>query len=104
MTRAELQRRLRDRDVIVLDVRPAPEFAAGHIPGARNVPISDLQQRLRQIPANTQVVAYCRGPYCAYADDAVRLLRRRGRDALRLEDGFPEWARAGLPVEAATGR
>jgi rhodanese-related sulfurtransferase len=104
MTRAELQRRLRDRDVIVLDVRPAPEFAAGHIPGARNVPISDLQQRLRQIPADAQVVAYCRGPYCAYADEAVRLLRRRGRDALRLEEGFPEWARAGLPVEAATGR
>jgi rhodanese-related sulfurtransferase len=104
MTRAELQRRLRDRDVVVLDVRPAPEFAAGHIPGARNVPISDLQQRLRQIPADTQVVAYCRGPYCAYADDAVRLLRRRGRDALRLEEGFPEWARAGLPVEVATGR
>jgi DNA-binding transcriptional ArsR family regulator len=104
MTRAELQRRLHDRDVIVLYVRPAPDFAAGHIRGARNVPISDLQQRLRQIPANTQVVAYCRGPYCAYADDAVRLLRRRGREALRLEDGFPEWARAGLPVEAATGR
>jgi rhodanese-related sulfurtransferase len=104
MTRAELQRRLRDRDVVVLDVRPAQEFAAGHIPGARNVPISDLEQRLRQIPADAQVVAYCRGPYCAYADEAVRLLRRRGRDALRLEDGFPEWARAGLPVEAATGR
>jgi rhodanese-related sulfurtransferase len=104
MTRAELQQRLRDRDVVVLDVRPAPEFAAGHIPGARNVPISDLEQRLRQIPADAQVVAYCRGPYCAYADEAVRLLRRRGRDALRLEDGFPEWARAGLPVEALTGR
>jgi rhodanese-related sulfurtransferase len=99
MTRAELQRRLRDRDVVVLDVRPAPEFAAGHIPGARNVPISDLQQRLREIPTDTQVVAYCRGPYCAYADDAVRMLRRRGQDALRLEDGFPEWARAGLPVQ-----
>jgi rhodanese-related sulfurtransferase len=104
MTRAELQQRLRDRDVVVLDVRPAPEFAAGHIPGARNVPISDLEQRLRQIPADAQVVAYCRGPYCAYADEAVRLLRRRGRYALRLEDGFPEWARAGLPVEALTGR
>jgi rhodanese-related sulfurtransferase len=104
MTRAELQGRLRDRDVVVLDVRPAPEFAAGHIPGARNVPLSDLQQRLRGIPSDTQVVAYCRGPYCAYADEAVRLLRGRGRDALRLEDGFPEWARAGLPVEAATGR
>lgn len=99
MTRAQLRERLRDRDVVVLDVRPSPEFAAGHIPGAWSVPISDLQQRLRDIPTDTQVVAYCRGPYCAYADDAVRLLRRRGRDALRLEDGFPEWARAGLPVQ-----
>lgn len=100
MTRAQLRERLRGRDVVVLDVRPAPEFAAGHIPGALSVPISDLQQRLREIPTDTQVVAYCRGPYCAYADDAVRLLRHRGRDALRLEDGFPEWARAGLPVQA----
>jgi rhodanese-related sulfurtransferase len=100
MTRAELQRHLRDRDVVVLDVRPAPEFAAGHIPGALNVPIDDLQRRLSEIPAETQVVAYCRGPYCAYADDAVRLLSRRGRRALRLEDGFPEWVHAGLPVEA----
>jgi rhodanese-related sulfurtransferase/predicted transcriptional regulator len=100
MTRAELQRHLRDRDVVVLDVRPAPEFAAGHIPGALNVPIDDLQRRLSEIPAETQVVAYCRGPYCAYADDAVRLFSRRGRRALRLEDGFPEWVHAGLPVEA----
>lgn len=100
MTRGQLQERLRRRDVVVLDVRPAPEFAAGHIPGALSVPISDLQRRLREIPTDTQVVAYCRGPYCAYADDAVRELRRRGRDALRLEDGFPEWARAGLPVQA----
>jgi len=99
MTRAELQRHLRARDVVVLDVRPAPEFAAGHIPGALNVPIEDLQRRLRDIPTETQVVAYCRGPYCAYADDAVRLLGDRGRRALRLEDGFPEWAHAGLPVE-----
>lgn len=99
MTRAELQRHLRDRDVVVLDVRPEPEFASGHIPGALNVPIGDLQRRLRELPTDTQVVAYCRGPYCAYADDAVRALMGRGRTALRLEDGFPEWAHAGLPVE-----
>jgi rhodanese-related sulfurtransferase len=102
MTRAELWRHLRARDVVVLDVRPAPEFAAGHIPGALNVPIEDLERRLRDIPSETQVVAYCRGPYCAYADDAVRLLGDRGRRALRLEDGFPEWAHAGLPVETHT--
>lgn len=99
MTRAELKRRLRHRDVVVLDVRPAPEFAAGHITSAVSIPIDDLQRRLRELPTDSQVVAYCRGPYCAYADDAVRLLRRRGRRAARLEDGFPEWARAGLPVE-----
>lgn len=99
MTRAELQRHLRDRDVVVLDVRPEPEFAAGHIPGALNVPIGDLQRRLRELPTDTQVVAYCRGPYCAYADEAVRLLMDGGRAALRLEDGFPEWAHAGLAVE-----
>jgi rhodanese-related sulfurtransferase len=104
MTRAELQRHLRDRDVVVLDVRPEPEFAAGHIPGALNIPIDDLQRRLREIPTDTQVVAYCRGPYCAYADDAVRLLLDQGRGALRLEDGFPEWAHAGLPVEAVDAR
>ncbi len=100
MPRAELARRLRRRDVVVLDVRPAPEYAAGHIPGAVCVPVEHLPRRLREIPADTDVVAYCRGPYCAFADDAVRLLRRRGRRAQRLEDGFPEWARAGLPVEA----
>ncbi|MGY1682176.1 ArsR/SmtB family transcription factor [Geodermatophilus sp. SYSU D01176] len=99
MTRAELRRRLRDQDVVVLDVRPAPEFAAGHIPGAWSIPISDLRHRLREIPTDTEVVAYCRGPYCAYADEAVRLLHHRGRRALRLEDGFPEWARDGMPVE-----
>lgn len=99
MTRAQLERHLRDRDVVVLDVRPTPEFDAGHIPGALNIPIGDLARRLREIPTDTEVVAYCRGPYCAYADDAVRMLRGRGRGALRLEDGFPEWAQDGLPIE-----
>lgn len=104
MTREELQRRLRRPDVVVVDVRPAREFAAGHIPGAVSIPFDDLRKRLRDIPEDSQVVAYCRGPYCAFADDAVRLLRRRGRRAARLEDGFPEWSRAGLPVEAGAGR
>lgn len=99
MTRTELKRRIRQPGVVVLDVRPAPEFAAGHIPGAVSIPVDDLKKRLRDIPADTQVVAYCRGRYCAYADEAVRMLRRRGRRASRLEDGFPEWMRAGMPVE-----
>ena len=103
VTRAQLRRRLRQRDLVVLDVRPAAEFAAGHIPDAVSVPIDDLKKRLREIPEDAQVVAYCRGPFCAYADDAVRLLRRRGRRAARLEDGFPEWALAGLPVEVGAG-
>ena len=86
--------------MVVLDVRPAPEFEAGHIPGARSVPVEELRQYLRALPKDAEVVAYCRGPYCVYADDAVRLLRRRGYRAWRLEDGFPEWKRAGLPVAA----
>jgi rhodanese-related sulfurtransferase len=100
VTRHELAARLRGGDVVVLDVRPRAEFDAGHIRGARSVPVADLRRRLRELPADTEVVAYCRGPYCIYADDAVRELRRRGRQARRLEDGFPEWKRAGLPVEA----
>ncbi len=98
ITRKELRRRLRDRDVIVLDVRPGAEFAAGHIAGARSIPIGELKRRLRELPADADVVAYCRGRYCVYADDAVRELTRRGFRARRLEDGYPEWARAGLPV------
>ena len=99
MSRAELKRRLPDRDLIVLDVRPEAEFRAGHIAGAQSLPIGDLKRRLRELPADAEIVAYCRGPYCVYADEAVRTLHRRGRRALRLEDGFPEWARDGLPVE-----
>ena len=98
MSRAELKRRL-GRDVVVLDVRPAVEYGAGHIAGALSVPIDELQRRLRELPDDTDVVAYCRGPFCVYADDAVRALNRRGFRAARLEDGFPEWARARLPVE-----
>ena len=85
-------------DLVVLDVRPEPEFTAGHIRGAISVPPQDLKSRLGEIPDGADVVAYCRGPYCVYADDAVRLLTRRGVNAARLEDGFPEWAAAHLPV------
>ena len=101
--RRELAARLEAGDVVVLDVRPTPEFAAGHIPGARSVPVAELRQHLRHLPKDVEVVAYCRGPYCVYADDAVRMLRRRGYRARRLEDGFPEWKRAGLPVASGTG-
>jgi rhodanese-related sulfurtransferase/DNA-binding transcriptional ArsR family regulator len=98
ITRTELATRLRRRDVVVIDVRPRPEYEAGHIPGARSMPPDEVRKRLRELPANVEVVAYCRGPFCVYADDAVRALRRRGHPALRLEDGFPEWRRAGLAV------
>jgi rhodanese-related sulfurtransferase len=99
ISRDELARRLVDGGVVVIDVRPAAEYASGHITGARSVPIETLGRRLRQLPDDVEVVAYCRGPYCVFADEAVRLLRRRGRQARRLEDGFPEWRRADLPVE-----
>jgi rhodanese-related sulfurtransferase len=100
ISRDELAGRLRDGDVVVLDVRPEPEFLAGHIAGAVSLPIEEITRRLRTIPRDKQVVAYCRGPYCVYADDAVRTLRSGGYQAARLDDGFPEWARAGLPVQA----
>lgn len=96
--RKELAARLKRGEVVVLDVRPAAEYAAGHIAGARSVPVSELRRHLRALPADADVVAYCRGPYCVYADEAVRELARRGFRARRLADGFPEWKRAGLPV------
>ena len=98
ITRDDLRARLRDGDVVVLDVRPEAEYAAGHIRGAVSIPIADLKSRLGQIPDGADVVAYCRGPYCVYADEAVRMLQRKGVTAARLEDGFPEWAAARLPV------
>jgi rhodanese-related sulfurtransferase len=94
ISRAELRRRLDRGDVVVVDVRPAAEYAAGHLPGAVHVP-PDRLDLLDQLPADLDVVAYCRGPYCVYADDAVRHLRAQGRVAARLEDGFPEWAHSG---------
>ena len=91
-------RRLRARSVVLLDVRPSSEYEAGHIPGAVSVPLEDLPRRLRELPAGKEVVAYCRGPYCLLAFEAVKTLRRRGRRARRLVEGFPEWRAAGLPV------
>jgi rhodanese-related sulfurtransferase/DNA-binding HxlR family transcriptional regulator len=99
VTRRELEARLQAGDVVVLDVRPALEYDAGHIPGARSVPIGELK-KLKSLSKSTEIVAYCRGPFCAYADDAVRQLRRRGFTVNRLEDGYPEWKRAGLPIAA----
>lgn len=99
--RSELAERLAAGDVVVVDVRPGAEFAAGHISGARSIPIDQLAANIKNLPTGVEVVAYCRGPYCVFADDAVRLLRRRGRPARRLEDGFPEWAHADLPVDVA---
>lgn len=96
--RDELARRLEDGDLIVLDVRPGAEYAAGHIAGARSIPHDQLADRLAELPREVEVVAYCRGPFCVYADDAVRLLRSRRRRARRLRDGYPEWREAALPV------
>src|SRR3954468_11469991 len=89
--REELVVRLARGDVVLVDVRPAEEYAAGHIEGARSVPLEELERRLADLPSEREVVAYCRGPFCAYAHEAVRKLRSAGRDARRLEDGWPEW-------------
>jgi rhodanese-related sulfurtransferase/predicted transcriptional regulator len=98
VTREELARRLQDDDLVVLDVRPAAEYAAGHLPGAVSIPIGELRRRLAELPADREVVAYCRGPYCAFAHEAVAVLRKEGFSARRLEDGMPEWQAAGLAV------
>jgi rhodanese-related sulfurtransferase/DNA-binding HxlR family transcriptional regulator len=89
--REELIARLRTGDVVLVDVRPAEEFEAGHIAGARSIPIDELEDRLAELPADREVVAYCRGPFCAYAHEAVRQVRATGRSARRLKDGWPEW-------------
>jgi len=104
VSRDELVARLERREVVVLDVRPACEFAAGHIAGARSTPIAELRRHLKALPHGGEVVAYCRGPYCVYADEAVRQLSRKGFLARRLIDGYPEWKRAGLPVAAGKER
>ena len=99
ITAVELAERLEKGRVVVLDVRPTDEFAAGHIAGARSVPIDELPDLVDSLPRSRDIVAYCRGPYCVYADDAVRLLRSRGLRARRLDTGYPEWRRARLPTE-----
>lgn len=97
--RDELARRLDDGDLIIIDVRPGAEYAAGHISGARSIPIDELPAVISALPAGVEIVAYCRGPYCVFADEAVQLLRQKHRPARRLEDGFPEWRTAQHPTE-----
>ena len=99
VSRKELARRLKDGRVTVLDVRPEDEFAAGHLPRAINIPLRELPRRLRDLPKTREVVAYCRGPYCVLAFEATALLRKHGFNVRRLEDGYPEWRAAGLPVD-----
>jgi rhodanese-related sulfurtransferase len=103
VSRDELARRLGD-GVLVWDVRPPDEFEAGHVPGAASVPPAEIERRMAELADDVEVVAYCRGPFCVYADDAVRALTSRDRRARRLEDGFPEWRRAGLPVAVGAER
>jgi len=101
VSRTDLISRLRDGLVTILDVRPEDEFALGHLPGALNIPLGKLEQRLGELPAGREIIAYCRGPYCVLSFEAVAALRARGYRVRRLEDGYPEWKAAGLPVEAA---
>jgi ArsR family transcriptional regulator len=100
ISRAELARRMKQGLVTVLDVRPEDEFALGHLPGARNVPLGQLKRQLAKVDRSVEIVAYCRGPYCVLSFEAVAQLRRLGFKARRLQDGLPEWKAAGLPVEA----
>jgi rhodanese-related sulfurtransferase/DNA-binding MarR family transcriptional regulator len=99
VSRTELQARLRRREVVLIDVRPPEEYAAGHIKGAISIPLKEVMARVVELPHDLEVVAYCRGPYCVFSPEAVTLLRERGFRARRLEEGFPEWRLAGLPVE-----
>jgi rhodanese-related sulfurtransferase/predicted transcriptional regulator len=99
---ADLLKRARSTDVVILDARPANEYAAGHIVGAISVPVDELQRRLKELPKTKDYVAYCRGPYCVYADRAVEVLRASGRRARRLLGGFPEWRLAGYPIDSGS--
>ena len=100
VSRDDLVARLRDDLVTVLDVRPDDEFALGHLPGALNIPLAELERRLGELPKGREVIAYCRGPYCVLSFEAVATLRAHGYRVRRLEDGYPEWKAAGLPVES----
>lgn len=99
----ELLRRLVEGDVVIVDVRPVEEYRAGHIPGARSFPVAELEARANELPRDKEIVAYCRGPYCVFADEAVAVLRARGYKARRLAQGLPDWRALGLPVEGLTG-
>ncbi len=101
VTATELIAGLRDGSVVLLDVRPEDEYGLGHLPGAMNIPLRQLKQRLTELPRKQAIVAYCRGPYCVMSFEAVAALRADGFDVRRFEDGFPEWKAAGLPIEAA---
>lgn len=103
VSREELVARLRDGLVTLLDVRPGDEFAAGHLPGAVNIPLRELAERLAELPRDREIIAYCRGPYCVLSFEAVAALRERGFEVRRFEAGYPEWKAAGLPVDGTDG-
>ena len=100
----ELLRRVRDGDVTIVDVRPSEEYEAGHVPGAVSIPVSELRARLGELRQDSEIVAYCRGPYCVMAADAVKLLRREGYEAHRMEQGVTEWRARGWRLERGAGR
>ena len=104
VTRRELLEKMRTRKVVVIDVRPSEEYAAGHLPEALSIPLGELEARLRELPADREIIAYCRGPYCLLAVEAVERLRAKGFRALRLAEGFPEWKAHGLPLEGAASQ
>ena len=100
---AELLQRLIEDNIVLLDVRPIEEYIAGHLPDALSIPATELEARLTELPQDREIVAYCRGPYCVFADEAVTLLRTNGYSARRLEQGLPDWRALGLPVESGKG-
>ena len=99
-SRESLLSKARSGDILVIDVRPASEFAAGHLPFARSMPLGELEKRLADLPAGKEIVAYCRGPFCLMSDEAVQLLRQRGFSAHKITDGVTEWLASGLPIES----
>lgn len=99
VTPDELETRLEQEDVVLLDVRPPKEYRAGHIPGARSIPVDELEDRLDELPEDQEIVAYCRGPYCVFSDEAVQRIQAEGRKARRLSGGLPDWMAEGRPVE-----